>query len=64
MLHMQNAGNHNDRWYGRLILVYWVLTPQQQLGSYRDMDYDDEMSVSLVEETGAPGEDYRPTAST
>ena len=30
-------------------LVYWGLTPQQQPGPYRGGD--DEMSVSLVEET-------------
>ena len=38
-----------------LCLVYWGLTLQQQPGSYRGGD-DDEMSVSLVEETGVPGE--------
>ena len=45
------------------VLVYWGLTPQQQPGSYRGGDYDDEMSVLLVEETGAPGGNHRPTAS-
>ena len=46
-------------------LVYWGLTPQQQPGSYQGGDYDDddEMSVSLVEETGAPGGNRRPMAS-
>ena len=39
-------------------LVYWGLTPQQQPGSYRGGDNDDEMSVSLVEKTGAPGRNY------
>ena len=44
-------------------LVYWGLTPQQQPWSYRGGDdADDEMSVSLVDETGAPG-NHRPTAS-
>ena len=32
-------------------LVYWSITPQQQPGQYQDGDYDDEMSVSMVEET-------------
>ena len=39
-------------------LVYSGLTPQQQPGSCRGGDYDDnddEMTVSLVEETGALG---------
>ena len=46
-------------------LVYWGLTPQQQPGSYRGGDYDDndKISVLLVEETGAPGGKHRPTAS-
>ena len=45
-------------------LVYWGLTPQQQPGSYRGGDYDDEeMLFSLVEETGVPGWNHRPTAS-
>ena len=39
------------------------LTPQQQPGSYRAGDDDDEMSVSLVEQTGAPEGNHRPTAS-
>ena len=34
---------------------------QLQPGSCRD--YDDEMSVSLVEETGVPGGNHRRTAS-
>ena len=33
---------------------YCDLTPQQQPGSFRGGDDDDEMSVSLVEETGVP----------
>ena len=37
------------------LLVYWGLTPHQQPGSYGDGDDDDdEMSVSLVEETRGP----------
>ena len=40
----------DDSWFS---LVYWGLTPQQQPGSYRDVG-DEEMSVSLVEETGEP----------
>ena len=35
-------------------MVYSGLTPQKQPKSYRGGDYDDEMSVSLVEETGVP----------
>ena len=35
-------------------LVCWGLMPQQQPGLYQG-DEDDEMSVSLVEETGVPG---------
>ena len=31
-------------------MVYWGVTPQQQPGSYQGDD-DDEMSVSLVDET-------------
>ena len=34
-------------------LVYLGLTPQQQPGSYRGGDDHDEMSVALVEDTGA-----------
>ena len=37
--------------------------PQQQPGAYRGSDNDDEMSVSLLEETGAPGGNHRSTAS-
>ena len=44
------------------LLVYWGLTPQQQPGSYRGSVDDNEMSVSPVEETGAPGRKHRPTA--
>ena len=44
-------------------LVFRALTPQQQPGSYRGGDNDGEMLVSLVEETGAPGGNYRPTTS-
>ena len=40
-------------------LVYSGLTSQQQPGSYRGGDYADEMSVSLVEETGTPRGDHR-----
>ena len=36
---------------------------RQQPGSYRGSDHDDEMSVALVEETGAPRGNHRPTAS-
>ena len=43
-------------WFG---LVYWGLTPQQQPGSYQG---DDKISF-LVEETGVPGGNHRPTAS-
>ena len=43
--------------------LYWGLTPHQQSGSYRGGDDDVEMSVSLVEETGVPGGNHRPTAS-
>ena len=44
--------------------MYWGLTPQQQPGSYRGGDNDDEVSVSLVEETGVPGGNHRLTAMT
>ena len=43
-------------------LAYWGLTPHQQSGSYRGGDYDyddDEMSVSLVEETRVAGGNHR-----
>ena len=46
-------------------LVYWGLMPQQQPGSYilsRRYNDDDEISF-LVEETGVPGGNHRPTAS-
>ena len=36
--------------------MYWGLSPQQQPGSYGGGD--DEMSVTLVEETGAPGKKF------
>ena len=45
----------------RFRFPYWSLTPQQQPASYSggddddDDNDDDEMSVSLVEVTGAPG---------
>ena len=42
-----------------VFLFYWGVTPQQQPGSYRSDDGD--MSVSLVEEAGAPGGNRRPT---
>ena len=39
------------------------ITPQQQRGLYRGGDDDDdEISVSLVEKTGVPGGNHRPTA--
>ena len=42
-------------------LVYWDLTPQQQPWSYQGGDYDDEdeVSVSGLDETRAPGENHR-----
>ena len=40
-------------WFG-LFSFLGALTPQQQPGSYRGGE-DDEMSVSLVEETRTPG---------
>ena len=41
--------------------VFWGgLTPQQQPGPYRGGGCDDEMSVSLVEETGVPRGNHRP----
>ena len=43
-------------------LVYWGLTPQQQPGSYQGIDDEGEMSVSLMEETGVPRVNHRPTA--
>ena len=44
----------NDRGLGGL--VYWFLMPHLQPGSYRGSDYDDnEMSVTLAEETGVSG---------
>ena len=46
-------------WFGLL-----GLTPQQQPGSYLGSDDDNnEMLVSLVEETRAPRGNHRPTAS-
>ena len=36
-------------------MVHSGLTPQQQSGSYQAGDDDDEISVSRLEETGAPG---------
>ena len=48
---------------GHGLLVYWVLMLQQQPGSYRDSDDDDEIVSFTGEETGAPGENHRPTAS-
>ena len=46
-------------WFG---LVYWGLTPQQQPGSYQGGEMMMK-SVFLVEETGVPGGNHRPTAS-
>ena len=43
-------------------LVYCGLTPQQKPVSYRGGDDDYKTSVSLVEETGVPGGNHRPTA--
>ena len=43
-------------------LVYWGLTPQQQPGSYQGGEMMMK-SVFLVEETGVPGGNHRPTAS-
>ena len=45
-----------------LVLVYWGLTPQQQPGSYQGGEMMMN-SVFLVEETGVPGGNHRPTAS-
>ena len=47
----------------KITLVYWSLMPQQQPWSYQGSDDDDEMSVSLVEETEAPGGNHRSMAS-
>ena len=48
-----------------MIYFWWdsINWPQQQPGSYRGGDDDDEMSVSLVGETGVPGGNHRPTAN-
>ena len=46
----------------KLGLVYWGLTPQQQPGSYQGGEMMMK-SVFLVEETGVPGGNHRPTAS-
>ena len=56
----RHLGPYSGREHG---LAYWGLTPQQQPRSYRGSDDEDEMSVSLVEETGVPGGNHRPTAS-
>ena len=49
----------ND-WFSQM--GYEGLLPQQQPVSYWGSDYyDDQMSVSLVEETGVPGENHQPT---
>ena len=42
-------------------MVYWGLTPQQQPGSYQGGEMMMMKSV-LVEETGVPGGNHRPTA--
>ena len=44
-------------------LVYWGLTPQQQPGSYQGGEMMMMKSVFLVEETGLPGGNHRPTLS-
>ena len=50
-------------------MVCWGLTPQQHPGSYQggdsdsESDDDDQRSISLVEETGVPRGNHRPTAS-
>ena len=50
-----------DKQFG---LVYWSLTPQQQPGSYQGGEMIMMKSVFfLVEETGVPGGNHRPTAS-
>ena len=43
-------------------MVYWGLTPQQQPGSYQGGEMMMK-SVVMVEETGVPGGNHRPTAS-
>ena len=49
---------------GWFALVYCLITPQQQSGSYRGGDCDDEMSRLLLEETGASRGNHRPTQVT
>ena len=51
---------HSNLWSDRRWLGYWGLTPQQQPGSYQGGENDDEISF-LVEETGVPGGNHRPT---
>ena len=46
-----------------LSLAYWGLTPQHQPGSYQGGENDDDEISFLVEETGVPGGNHRPTAS-
>ena len=48
--------------FGLFCLVYWGLTPQQQPGSYQGGEMMVMKSISLVEETGIPGGNHRPTA--
>ena len=46
-------------WYvNGLVEIYWGLTPQQQPGSYQGGEIN-----FLVEETGVPRGNHRPTAS-
>ena len=40
--------------------LYWDLRSQEEPGPYKGSDYDNDMSVSLVEENGAPGGNHRP----
>ena len=51
----------DDRFF-LLLFFYWGLTPQQQSGSYQGGEMMTK-SVFLVEETGVPGGNHRPTAS-
>ena len=65
----RSPGEHPDfkKTTRRFPVLYWFgllgITPQQQPGSYQGGDDDDGMSVSLVEETGVPRRNHRPTAS-
>ena len=53
---LKKSWKSHDIW-----MTFCLLGLQQQPGSYRGGDYDNEMSVSLVEETGIPGGNHRPT---